>query len=111
MLGNLIVPARRHKCEVCNNIFECHICDIYFTHNIHSVISKTERYVFVCLKCADKNGWIGIVSRSGTKKYTNSILYDYRTGKVIRRFELHKRKYNLETWLKTFDIQKHEIKI
>jgi len=55
----LVEPARRHRCEVCRDIFECHLCGILKTHPAHRLdggLAKTMGYVFVCSKCCLKTG-------------------------------------------------------
>lgn len=51
----LCEPARRHRCEICHEIFECHLCLIQYTHPLHASHNVLpENIVFVCEECCTK---------------------------------------------------------
>lgn len=47
----LVEPARRHRCEICQEIFECHLCDIRHWHPAHIERGLTNGFMFVCEEC------------------------------------------------------------
>jgi len=50
----LVEPARRHRCEYCGEIFECHLCGINETHPVHIDRPNNEESdgkFFVCEEC------------------------------------------------------------
>lgn len=78
-------PARRHRCEICGDIFECHLCEIRKIHILHSElrlqINENIGLFFVCEDCAPEH--LPIVQSISHGEAIN--VYDYMTGKIIRR--------------------------
>ena len=54
-----VKPARRHKCELCNDIYICHLCTIGADHGLHANVDKTKLKVptFVYLKHKQPRTW------------------------------------------------------
>jgi hypothetical protein len=45
-------PARRHRCETCGVIFECHLCSIDDWHAVHTAAgADASTTVLVCEEC------------------------------------------------------------
>lgn len=82
-------PARRHACEVCRKIFECHLCDIWTEHPIHGNRKQhRSQNVYVCPKCCEKPEFHFVSCTDyGTKGYVKTKWFDQRTGQVVRRNE------------------------
>jgi len=75
MIFRMTMPARRHRCPECQDIFECHLCEIYDTHPLHIESSDCP---FLCVDCALK---LGIETVAVNDTDTQQLkLYDYRTG-------------------------------
>src|SRR5215831_15028612 len=53
MLGELLEPARRHLCEICKQVFECHLCNIGFEHPAHKDHKnlRLDTKLFICEEC------------------------------------------------------------
>jgi hypothetical protein len=81
ILQRMTVPARRHRCPECDEVFECHLCTIKVTHRLHTEESNTP---FLCSECAEAMG-LETVSQMCSALYTVTI-YDYQTGQVLNRF-------------------------
>lgn len=93
-------PARRHRCEICDQIFECHVCRIGCDHRMHSMV-RIDRLedetlpVFVCEECIDSGACPEIVRSviSGRERHlmrTNPSVHfwNYRTGEYLTAGEL-----------------------
>jgi hypothetical protein len=76
---NLVEPARRHKCEECGKIFECHICDIRWTHPIHTGSCSVS---FLCSPCAIKLNMLYALTVSSRNNRHIGRIYDYLSGKI-----------------------------
>jgi hypothetical protein len=51
-------PARRHRCEICKQIFECHLCTIPKDCQVHAYCgprTATPEPALVCEECAAKS--------------------------------------------------------
>jgi hypothetical protein len=51
-------PARRHRCEVCGQVFECHLCMIGKDHKVHAYCGPriaTMTVALICEECAAKS--------------------------------------------------------
>lgn len=58
ILRQIIEPARRHKCALCSDIFECHLCMIEEDHNIHINSGPKDHSggsKYICESCIHKN--------------------------------------------------------
>ena len=75
------VAARRHKCEKCKNVFECHLCSFESCHILHAVVSSANRPVFVCKPCIEATGMYQVRVYSWRKQ--TFCFYDHVSGKVI----------------------------
>lgn len=109
----LVNPARRHRCELCREIFICHLCTIDNTHILHEAAEK-ERYIFICIECANKKGWVAMMTVSGETFDNRAVLYNYKTGIIIQRIKLMGRPKGAAKWRNDFDIsvlQKPRIKV
>src|SRR4029077_14820369 len=75
-------PNRRHQCELCSSIFECHLCKIGNDSTIH--VNKHNRNpkhnVLVCLTCAKKKKMFYVAQQ---KDRHLMCIYDYFTGKGV----------------------------
>lgn len=75
-------PARRHKCEMCGEVFECHLCTIASDHILHLRGKRLEMRntpVFVCEECGAKH-MPTVVTNSGRVSVHRYSEYDYLTG-------------------------------
>ena len=81
-----VPPARRHKCEKCLEIFECHLCTINKSHELHSltILGAEVHFDTKLLLCEDcvcsKERNLALLDRVDASRYTTA-LYDYSTGK------------------------------
>ncbi len=113
-LGKLLrcmdaTPIRRHCCDICRKVFECHLCDLEIDHRIHGGgnpataggngrVSAQKEPVFVCTDCIAKNDLntvvlgVGFLEKRGGKpsnlgrfkaNYDVSY-YDHHTGEKIQ---------------------------
>jgi len=98
MLGELSWPARRHKCEICFKVFDCHLCTIDCTHAVHENHTES-RLVYVCLDCAEKNRWIGVITTGHQTIHHHVTLYNYKTGKLVDKQKLYGRAINCKHWV------------
>jgi hypothetical protein len=88
-LRKITEPARRHKCELCHEVFVCHICSIDKWHSLHWE-SRTD-YSLICEDCIEKNElWVAVVWQNAiTEGYEKAGLgsdiafYDHITGEII----------------------------
>ena len=79
-LRSITMPARRHKCQVCMEVFECNICGIDDDHTIHSGESKNG--VVACSDCVEKHElYVTILSRNGTARVGG---YESQNGRLSR---------------------------
>lgn len=79
-LRRTIEPARRHRCNRCARIFECHLCVISADHPLHSFASSPG-VLFYCLSCADRLRLDTILLHdSGARRYR---MYSYATGAIV----------------------------
>ena len=53
IVRTLTMPARRHRCELCERVFVCHLCGLDDEHGIHGRRKETDlsEPVFVCQEC------------------------------------------------------------
>ena len=113
-LGRLLrcmdaTPIRRHKCDVCHDVFECHLCTIEDDHALHGgphvsgtvggngrTENKAEP-VFVCTECIRIHDLNTVVLAGMTKsmsKITGKLInisrqrqvsyYDHETGERLK---------------------------
>ena len=86
VINLMIEPARRHRCEICFEIFICHLCTIQHEHPLHTRIERIHdptMCVFVCEDCVVSDNWRRIkCDAKSTALYT--WYWDYLTG---RRFK------------------------
>lgn len=96
-LNAMTEPARRHKCEICALIFECHLCSIHADHDLHNVKTKLGG-PFICEECLVKHD-IGVMVtghhdktairgafRFGVPTTTDRLVfYDALTGHTLGR--------------------------
>jgi hypothetical protein len=103
MVRAIGMPARRHKCELCSTIFECHICTLGDEHDIHGKRKDTDMSepVFVCDDCILENDLYVVTVRDtqplcdtrqvdGQPRRVNATgrnksvrFYDHLTGRLI----------------------------
>jgi hypothetical protein len=96
IVSKITNPARRHKCEVCREIFECHLCGLEEddTHPLHwgkgRPSQQSRRTLLVCETCIDKHELFVVPVRidnirktrtNGSKKV---YFRDHLTGEVLR---------------------------
>lgn len=74
----LTTPARRHACDVCYEIFICHLCAIGWVHPMHEPHSQTRRLSYLCTPCAIRTGRLFRITSRGR-------LYNYLTGRLVQR--------------------------
>ena len=85
-------PARRHKCDLCKTVFECHLCMIGNDHDLHTFPRTqvdTETPILICEECIMAKGlWIvvtGIDERHPvTMPFQSITFYDHLTGERIK---------------------------
>jgi hypothetical protein len=80
LLGRMTAPARRHRCPECDEVFECHLCTIQCTHELHDEQGTTP---FLCSDCAQS---MGVETVSVIRGFNRVSIYDYQTGQVVNRF-------------------------
>jgi hypothetical protein len=87
------IPARRHRCEIenCLKVFECHLCEIDWTHPTHGNHRQENHLIYICKECAIKTGRTKIITISKYKHGSYGTLYDYITGKQIKKFKMTHR--------------------
>lgn len=81
-------PARRHRCEICTEVFECHLCTLRKDHVFHGGIRITNIEdmtipVFVCEECAVTDNCRMVESALSRTRALMVPYYDYLTGKTI----------------------------
>ena len=88
---NLETPKRRHKCEICNAVFDCHICTVDADHVLHRVNLRDKsgdmyRHILICQRCIqlDYDRW-GVVHILNGRRGSVKVKYDAITGEVIFR--------------------------
>jgi hypothetical protein len=62
MTIELTEPARRHRCDVCKDVFECHLCTISADHILHWNYHRTdpEEKRLICEECSAEGAIIFI---------------------------------------------------
>ena len=98
-----VKPARRHKCEMCERIFECHICTPTYTHVIHCDRETPIRNIYVCLICAYIMRWDNILligAVKGHRSHNRASLYKYKTGELLEQAKFTHRKDTTARWLR-----------
>lgn len=87
----MAAPARRHRCEECQDIFECHLCTIQECHELHWDSKPIKRQLFVCENCIRAQGLFTIVVKHsqgrGQGRGQGLITlrtYDHLTGAIVR---------------------------
>lgn len=91
MCLTIIEPARRHKCEVCLGVFECHLCTIEKEHPMHSGrriehLEDPTISVYVCEECCvEDNQRFVICNPTNSIRLKVKKYWDYLTGKVVVR--------------------------
>lgn len=95
ILRTITTPARRHRCDVCREVFECHLCVINENNETHVLHGHGERRMitweplFVCMDCIDRHNLAIVVVRENSDrrgKTSNSggiKFYDHTTGQLI----------------------------
>ncbi len=89
-LDSVTYPARRHRCDLCKQIFECHLCMISEDHRLHHP-GRDEEWspVVVCEDCIHKHELFVVVTadygstRGGRSCYWITKFWDHLTGVVI----------------------------
>ena len=75
-----VEPARRHRCEACKEVFECHLCTIAGVHMLHSDRRTSRDLFYVCEECART-----VLPTVTTFSSTQALrTYDYLTGEVTK---------------------------
>lgn len=101
----LAEPARRHRCEICLRVFECHLCTLKRDHPFH----KTQRIeliedptipILVCEECAVSDNCRSVESASAHRRGLIVDYYDYKTGETRQGF--NRRLSDLETEIPAF---------
>jgi hypothetical protein len=75
-LRSMTEPARRHKCELCGDVFECHLCVLEENHRIHSE-AETLGTALICEACIHRNELFVLAIRTNHAK-------DQRYSKLAR---------------------------
>lgn len=98
--------ARRHRCELCEFVFECHLCTPTTDHNLHGGTGKVARadrkLTFVCETCIEaRELWVVVChlsyepvgrNRNYTGKLSKEIVfYDHVTGEVMGHGAIRRR--------------------
>lgn len=94
--GNNI--ARRHRCEVCQLVFECHLCTLSKDHRMHSqtradTIKDPTMNMFVCEECVISDNSRYVRSNEHESKQgrnVNAVYWDYLTGERVRASDIGK---------------------
>ena len=79
MLARMTFPARRHRCPECNRVFQCHLCTLEVTHELHTEYADCP---FFCLECAERAGCDSVAVLDTHVSPSEVRFYDYRTGKM-----------------------------
>ncbi len=85
-------PARRHRCEICLHVFECHLCSLGRDHPVHSGariagLDDDTTPVFVCEECivTDNCRYVRVrpSATDTAPDHPSTRYWDYLTGKVL----------------------------
>lgn len=85
-------PARRHRCEICHNVFECHVCTIPRDHPMHGGrriehLQDPTIAIFVCEDCAVADNSIYVRDGDAERKQGsshNALFWNYLTGEQVK---------------------------
>lgn len=96
MLGELVQPGRRHRCECCLEVFLCHLCEIAYTHSLHEAahIEHGEKQ-FVCRRCAEEKKYHYALIGHESSHWS---LYNYITGRMVWKRYLSWRRDRIARW-------------
>lgn len=93
LLNQMSMPARRHRCDLCRLIFECHLCSVEADHILHSFVGE-----LICEPCIEEHSlWVAVRRDASSKKYVGEkkttswpdlspngvTFYDHLTGEMI----------------------------
>lgn len=91
LVRNIIEPARRHRCELCRQIFECHLCQIGEDHVLHHSKRTDDTNYLICETCIHEHQlWVAVCSLNRIDvDYSAGMgkdvkFYDHLTGKRIK---------------------------
>ena len=96
-LRAMTMPARRHRCEHCHAVFECHLCTPVEDHSLHYRHGRSPRIPVYCEDCIRRDQlWVTPVAMNGYRPGSagpdhaphlgQSILfYDALTGALLGR--------------------------
>jgi len=104
---------RKHRCELCNYIFECYLCGINDTHILHSGIRINKNIpIFICPFCIHEREMLYSMTYSQAGKHGTIIrLYDHMSGRLMHIFNTTSRKrINLPRYYKNTDDLMTEIR-
>ncbi len=85
VLQSMTDPARRHRCMECNEIFECHLCELDKEHSLHW------QGFYLCEECAVEKGVLTVFSHIRPSEGCNHVEYDYLTGQIIAKHQVRRR--------------------
>lgn len=94
ILRSMTIPARRHRCERCRVIFECHLCELEEEHDTHRT-NYEFRVPYLCELCSVELGTY--CSCGGTNG--EFVERDLVTG-IVLGIHLVSEAKSLESWVK-----------
>lgn len=79
-----VKPARRHRCEICTQVFDCHLCSVHHDSSLHAEVKRvaSDKPILICPSCIRKNPTQRIVE---TPQPRVVHVYDHLTGERIAR--------------------------
>lgn len=84
-LRTITEPSRRHRCPRCEDVFECHMCQIDNWHPLH----RSDEQPTYCLECTEGLGITTLfVIGNHIPRDDAWYEYDYRTGELLARYPL-----------------------
>lgn len=116
-------PARRHRCEVCLEVFECHLCMIADDHDLHKKRLHGSQVTYICEACIHQHElWIVPVLvaefRSHQGQFT-TCFYDHLTGERLKSQHFKQRvdvevtyqgiTLNVSEWARRLGISRHAL--
>lgn len=88
IIRQMTEPARRHKCELCKSIFECHLClgflEDHSNHSIYWKINKNTK-IFLCEDCIKKHQLLITIRAEHHNSGYSYKFYDSLSGDLLGR--------------------------
>lgn len=86
MLNRLTAPARRHCCDYCQDIFECHLCTINEDSVLHTHKWGGKSRPVICEPCIVAHDLLTIMTIVESTHPPQWRLYDHTTGAVLEEY-------------------------